>query len=117
MAGQKIVIRKSAVGDGLTDQSGALLIGLTIVEIIENGNVEPGDEWGLFRLTDDGLAAYKIGAEVAAGIMGLKIGGEPAVQEIVRYMTENQAKEARNKFPVDERNRILIRSVRPKNNP
>jgi len=108
MAGQKIVIRKSAVGDGLTDQSGALLIGLTIVEIIENGNVEPGDEWGLFRLTDDGLAA---------GIMGLKIGGEPAVQEIVRYMTENQAKEARNKFPVDERNRILIRSVRPKNNP
>ncbi len=51
MAGQKVVHRTTTVEDGLKDENGAVII-------IENGNVEPDDEWALFRLTDDGVYAY-----------------------------------------------------------
>jgi len=83
-------------------------------EIIENGNVEPDDEWALFRLTDDGLAAYRIGFELAAGIMSMTIENKPAVHEIARYKTREEAIKARDELSPEEKERTLLRSVRPK---
>ena len=100
MAGQKVI-------ETMRD-------GQSVITVIENGNVEEGDEWGLFRLTDEGLEAYRYGAEFREGIMAMKIDGQPAVQEVDRLQTQAEAVEARGKLPEEERARTLIRSVRPK---
>ncbi len=88
--------------------------GIPHILVVENGHKEDGDEWALFRLTDDGLSWYLEGCEFAAGIMTLKIEGKPAVVEISRHATEDEAKTARAALPEDELRRTLIRSVRPK---
>jgi hypothetical protein len=97
MAGQKIVCSRS------------------FIEIIENGNIQPDDEWGLFRLSDDGLwAYYEIGCEMAAGIMGLSIKNKSAVQEISRFKTREEAVKAKDELSPEEQHRTLLRSVKPK---
>ena len=115
MAGQRIIHRRLTLEDGIKNERGAIITGLPIVEIIENGNVELGDEWGLFRLSDDGLwAYYEIGYEMAAGIMGLFIEDKPAVQEIACFKTKEEAVKAKGELSPEEQHRTLIRSVRPK---
>ena len=115
MAGQKLVDRISTIEDGIKDsKTGAIMIGLSFTEIIENGNVEPDDEWGLFRLTDDGLSFYREGAEFAAGIMSMRIGGQRAVEEITRFKTQEEAIQAKNELSSEEKGRTLLGSVRPK---
>lgn len=103
MAGQKLVF-------GETVSDGKICGGLPLVTIVENGNVEDGDEWALFRLTDDGLSFYKEGAEFRAGIMTM----EGAVVKLPgHYKTEGEAIVARNQLSTGEKNRTLVRSVRP----
>jgi hypothetical protein len=114
MAGQKVDFRLSTPEDNIQNSKGYLIIGMPFVEIIENGNVEPGDEWGLFRLTDEGLSWYSIGAEIAAGIMEIRIRGQRAVEEISRFGSKEEAVQAKKNLPDEERSRTLIRSVRPK---
>ena len=99
MAGQKATIGKTKMG-------------LPLVTITEN--VEPDDEWGLFRLTDDGLGFYEEGAEFAANIMSMKIAGKSTVKEIARRTTKEEAIAVRDDLPKEERKRTLIRPVRPK---
>ncbi len=82
--------------------------------ILENGNVEPDDEWALFRLTDEGLRLYQIGYELASEITALKIGVEPAVVEIDRFNTEVEAREVASRLSAEEKARTLVRSVCPK---
>ena len=112
MAGQKLLHGTVGLGD---DIQGRQVGGYPLVIIVENGNVEAGDEWGLFRLTDEGLAWYNEGAEFAAGIMRMEIDGKSAVKEIARKKTEAEAVAFRCSLPLEERRRTLIRSVRPVN--
>lgn len=115
MAGDKLVDRLTTVEDGIIGHGGAILVGFPITDIIVNGNIEDGDEWALFRLTDDGLIFYNEGAEFRAGIMGLRIKDKLAVVELSpRYTTEELAIDAWSKLSREERARTLIRSVRPK---
>ncbi len=107
MAGQKVVIgetncREHGVG------------GLPLCTVIENGNVEPDDEWALFRLTDDGLETYQMGAEFAEGIMTLLVRGKPAVEETARFKTKEEAVGAKSELSETEKGRTLLRSVRPR---
>ncbi len=95
-------------------EMGVSPMGLPMMKITENSKVEEGDEWALFRLTDDGLDFYKEGGDLAAGIMSLQISGKLAVKEIQRYGRERDAHEARALLTKEERGRTLIRSVRPK---
>ena len=99
MAGNKM-------GVGLT--SG----GLPLVTITED--VRPDDEWGLFRLTDDGLEFYRSGPDFRAAIMSMEISGRSGVVEITRYNTKTEAKKARDKLSEKEKERTLIRAVEPK---
>ena len=98
MAGQKMEM-------GLTSS------GLPLVTITEDVGLD--DEWGLFRLTDDGLLFYKEGADFRAGIMSMTIADERAVVEIARYKTRTEAGEMRNKLSKEERGRTLIWAVEP----
>ncbi len=59
-------------------------------------------------------AYFEIGCEMAEGIMGLRIDNQPAVVEISRHKTEEEAVKARDELSPQERNRTLLRSVRPK---
>jgi len=86
--------------------------GLPLGTISED--VKPDDEWGLFRLTDDGVRIYKEGAELAAGIMGIYCKEERVVKEVMRRKKRSQAEEEWKKLPKAERERTLIRAVRPK---
>ncbi len=114
MAGQKIVHRYTTE-DNYRDENGKPITGLPITEIIENGNIEPDDEWALFRLTNDGLVAYyKIGYEVAACIMSLLIKNQPAVVEVSRFKTKEEAVKAKGELSPEEQHRTLLRSVRLK---
>jgi hypothetical protein len=108
MAGQKLV-------QGVTKCTDPIGVGgLPLVTIIDNGHIQKGDEWALFRLTDDGLSYYRMGYEFASEIMFLKISGKRAVVELTpRYQTEAEALQAREKLSVLEQKRTLIRSVRP----
>jgi len=109
MAGNKVEFRESEFKDGFH------ISGLPMVVITENGNVEPDDEWALFRLTDDGLEWYHYGAEFRADIMGLEIRGQRAVEErFPHYKTEEEAIEAKSQLSLEERKRTIIRSVKPK---
>ncbi len=81
--------------------------------VIENGDVEQGDEWALFRLTDDGLSVFCEGGGFEMSIMSLHIKGGRAVEEIARFKTPKEAVEARDELPPEEQRRTLIRSVRP----
>ena len=115
MAGQRIVLRTSTIQDGIRDSTGRCLLGIPMAIVTENGNVEQNDEWALFRLTDDGLSLYDVGAEFRMGIMSLRIGGERAVVELnPRYTTKAEANIAWQSLSESERARTLIRSVRPK---
>lgn len=114
MAGQKIVRRLTTLEDRYKGPGGTIVIGLPLTEIIENGNVEDGDEWALFRLTDDGLSCYQIGCEFAANIMDCLIKNKPAVEEVCRYKTEAEARQALDQLPQAEQERTLLRSVEPK---
>ena len=90
--------------------------GYPTVTIIENGNVEKGDEWALFRLTDEGQLFYNEpnAPDLRACIMSIKIDSKPAVVELVpRYTTEQKAIDALNKLSKKEKARTLLRSVRP----
>jgi hypothetical protein len=108
MAGDRIDVRDT----GVFDSSGREL---TKNVIVVNGNVEPGDEWAHFRLTDEGLVAYyDIGCEMKAGILGITFRDEPVVHEVARFSNESKAREEWGKLSADEQHRTLIRSVRPK---
>jgi len=104
MAGEKITM-------GVTDCSCFGVGGIPPVTITEN--IQPDDEWALFRLTDVGLECYKMGCEFTAGIMSLYIDGKPAVNELARRKTKEEAKVIWAEFPESKRERILIRAVRP----
>ncbi len=107
MAGQKVIWGETSV-----EEHG--VGGLPLCTVIENGNVEPDDEWALFRLTDKGLETYQMGAEFAEGIMTLRIGGEPAVKETARFKTKEEAVGAKSELSETEKGRTLLRSVRPR---
>ncbi len=113
MAGDQTTFRTSTHKDGLMIGD-VLIIGVPLVVISINGNMKADDEWALFRLTDEGLSTYEIGYEFAAGIMSLEIEGEPAVVEISRHKTKEEAAVAKSKLSPDEQKRTLLRSVRPK---
>jgi len=104
MAGDKIIM-------GATDCATFGVGGLPLAIITEN--VESGDEWGLFRLTDDGLSWYKEGPDFRASIMSMFISNKRAVEEIARRKTRTEAEEVRRMLPEDEAKRVLIRSVKP----
>ncbi len=114
MAGHKLVEHLTTIEDGLRNEHGATIIGMPITVIIENGNVEPDDEWALFRLTDAGMWAYfVVGCEMAEAILSILIDDKPAVEEVGRYRTEEEAVEAKCKLSPEEQHRTLLRSVRP----
>ncbi len=113
MAGPKIIETVTGSLDD-PDRYKTRVFGLPLTVIVENGNVEPDDEWALFRLTDDGLHWYGLGAEFAAGIMALQIDKKPAIVEISRHSTKEEALEVKRQLSEDERKRTLIRSVKPK---
>jgi hypothetical protein len=108
MAGQKLILGETTTEGGQTG-------GLPLVTVVENGTTEANDEWALFRLTDDGVSLYREGPDFRAGIMWIKLGGQSVVVEIhPRHKTEQQATCAWEKLSGKERDRTLIRSVRPK---
>ncbi len=85
---------------------------LAICIITPNGGHREGvDDCALFRLTDDGLACYHDDPAVRAVILTLRVNGEPAVREISRHPTMDEAREAYDKLPTEEQARTLIRSV------
>ena len=114
MAGQKIIVEDVPEHEICACGTRAIIPKYTKIIIIENGKIEEGDEWGLFRLTDDGLDLYKVGAEVSAGIMSINILGKSAVEEIDRCKTLEEALQKKFKLSKEEAERTLIRSVRPK---
>lgn len=108
MAGPRLTRTETSFAGGYA------IAGLPLVEVLENGNIEQGDEWALFRLTDAGLSLWREGAEFASNILSLSIADKPAAVEILRFKTEGEAAEAREKLSSDEKARTLVRSVRPK---
>lgn len=107
MAGQKVEFRPSVVADGVA------FIGVPMMIITENGNAKPGDDWVLYRLTDEGLGLYQEGAEFAANIMSI-VG---SVIEISRHGSKEEALEAMNRLSTKEKRRTLIRSILPGTHP
>jgi hypothetical protein len=102
MAGSKVILGKDSMG-------------FPVMTIVENGNVQEDDEWGLFRLTDEGLCWYNEGAEFRAGIMGMEIDGRRMVEELSpRYKTREEITMAWDNLSSEEKGRTLIRSVRPR---
>ncbi len=86
--------------------------GIPLCIITTNGGHREGvDDCALFRLTDDGLVCYYDDPAVPAGILTLRVNGEPAVREISRHPTMGEAREAYDKLVPDEQARTLIRSV------
>lgn len=105
MAGQKVTMT-------VTEPTDKWAGGLPLAIIEED--VQPDDEWGLFRLTNDGLGMYNEGFELAASIMSMYIGKKRAVVEISRHKTREEAKEAWDELSKKEQERTLIRAVSPK---
>jgi len=114
MAGNKVIDRVTTIEDGIKDKTGAVICGLPIVKVVINGNVETNDEWILYRLTDDGVAAYRELPELRSGIMSVLIAGENAGEEVARFKTEGEAVDHLKQLPPEEKLRTLVRSVRPK---
>jgi len=86
--------------------------GLPLCVIAVNGGHRLGvDDCALFRLTDTGLRCYQERPDLRAGIMCIKIDGEPAVKEISRHPDMEKALLAWRSLSTEEQERTLIRSV------
>lgn len=108
MAGNELVRGKTVSGGGVSG-------GLPLVTVVANGNVQEGDEWALFRMTDAGLSFYNEGPDFQSSIMSMQIDGRSAVDEVPpRHKSKEEAIAAWGNLSTGEQARTLVRSVRPR---
>lgn len=102
---------------GFTKGSAGFVGGLPCCVVVVNGDHnQERDQWGLFRLTDEGLVYYREGFEFRAGIMSMLIDEKPAVEEIFRHDLRDEVAKRFRELSQEEQGRTLIRSVKRRTN-